>query len=391
MRATARKVLLATLLIAPGAASAQHDHDHGTVEAVRVAVADGARNQIRIIDAATGDEAGSFTVPGETGGKLALSSSGTYLIAAHSDANRVSIIHSGLLYEDHGDHGHVLESAPHVVATLNVGRQPGNLTVAGDEILVFNAGDGSIAVLDENMFGLSLNHDYVDVAQPGSGVALSIGGFILAGLPDLARVDVHGPRGSLVESIGECPELSGAVAVGPVAFFNCQGSVLRIEVAENGISSSHSAVSGADRIDRFYGHAGDIAAGSLGVGLAFVHARSGEVTTMSLPATPIAADVTGDMIAVLTTAGSLHLIRIAEEGPTIIHTVDDLMDPATTAGQPDLAVHGASIYVSEPAAGNLISLEVTGDEVHIRDVFAVGGNPADIEVLVVGGEVGHDH
>lgn len=390
MVSTLRKLVVSGLLLGQVAA-AQHDH----VEGARIAVSDGSTNVIRILAADSGAELGSFTVPGETGGSIAVSSSGGHVIATHREANRISIIHSGLLYEDHGDHGHLIQSTPYVVSTVNIGVQPSHVTVAGNEILVFNDGDGSIAILDENLFGLSLNYGFVDVAQPDHGAAQLLGDHLLAGLMNLARVDIHAPDGSLVTSIGECPGLHGSIATYDSALFGCSDGVLRIEFSDGDFSGSHMANPAGSpegsRIGSFYGHVGDIAVGNFGSGLALIDTVTGYFNVLELPDPPLAAAVSSESVVALTADGSVHLLQVAEGEAGIIYTHEALINPDTTYGRPAIAVYGDRAWVSEPAAGNIVVLEIHGTELHVLDTFAVGGNPAGIGVLMLEGEFGHDH
>jgi hypothetical protein len=133
-----------------------------------------------------------------------------------------------LSLEDHGDHADLVQGAPHVLHALNVGREPTHYWAHGDEIVIFNDGDGTVALLDERSFGLSLDFAEVKAAQPDHGAAVVLGDTVLAGYYELGRVDAYSRDGELLETLGGCPGLTARPPWATLAAFGCEDGVLLV-------------------------------------------------------------------------------------------------------------------------------------------------------------------
>lgn len=372
-----------------------HDHEHGhshdlDIEGARLIVSDAQSNVVRVLDAETGEVVGSFTVPGETGGTLAVTGSGQYAVVGHRDANRVSIIHSGLLSEDHGDHAHLLHTSPYVVATVNVGRQPTHLVTVDHRLLVFNDQDGSIAILDENFFGLSVAFDVIDVAQPDHGAPLLIGDFVLSGYYDTASVDAYDLSGNLLESAEGCPGLHGTVLVGDTGVFGCTDGVLLAELDGDHFHWHHVANPAGSpegaRVSTLYGSIGNLAIGNFGAGLALIDVSTETFATVELTAPLFGAVVTSGHVVALTTDGSLSLVHVHSDGSAEVeHSLAGVIPAGTDAGRPAIAAHGDYIFVTSPAAGEVVVVHIHDHELELEETFDVPGNPAGIRVLMIEG------
>ena len=403
MKQTNRIVASAAVLALAGAGMAQHAgqdehmHDHAEAHAhesaagrgARLLVADTADNVVRVIDVDSGAVVGSFTVPGETGGNLIAAPGGQYGVVTHRDANRVSIIHSGLTAEDHGDHAHLIQRAPYVLATMNVGRQPTHLATGEGKVIIFNDQDGAIALLDEQLFGLTLGYDLMETATPDHGAALAVGDFVLAGFLDGARVDVFAADGSVVESQDGCPGLHGAIAVGETAVFGCSDGVLLGELHGDHFHWHHlpNPVGAAedDRVGTFYGQVDGLAIGNLGSGLALIDVAGQAIAQVSLPAAPVSAAVAGDLVVALTEDGGLVLLEATGGQLGEIDVIDGLVGYDPAAGRPDVTALGGSIFVTDPVAGSIHVLHAGHDGLELAGVIEVPGNPGPIAPLMVEG------
>lgn len=398
MKSTARIISLLVAVTALGIAMAQgaheheHEHDHGgAVEGARLIVSDAQTNTVRVLDATSGEVVGTFTVPGTTGGSLAVTGSGQYAVVGHRDANRVSVIHSGLISEDHGDHAHLLHTSPYVVATMNVGRQPTHLVTVDHRLLVFNDQDGSIAILDENLFGLSLTYGIVDTVGPDHGAPLLVGDFILSGQPGTEGVDVYEPDGNLVDSAQGCPGLHGALLVGDTAVFGCRDGVLLAELHGEHFHWHHvpnpaGSAEGA-RVATLYGRIGDIAIGNFGAGIALVDVSARQIATIALPGSVLGAVVTGRRMVALTSDGSLSLIRVGGDGAAELqNAITGIIAPETESGRPGLAALGDHVFVTDPVGGAVMTVNLHDNGLEVGDSFTVPGSPAGIRVLMLDGD-----
>lgn len=354
----------------------------------RLAVSDAATNQISILDAHDGTLLGSFTVPGASGGTLTVSGGGQHLIATHRDANRVSIIHSGLFVEDHGDHGHLHASAPHVLATVNTGLRPGHVTVAGQQLLVFHDGDGSVALLDENLFGLSLNYRLSEGAGPDHGSAELLDGYMMTGVSQSGVVTVRElATGDSVASF-ECPAAHGSISVAGQVLFGCQDAVLLLDA---GLNARYVPVPDGARVGTFYAEADGIAIGNSGSGLALIDTVTAELHTVPLPATPRAAAFTDSGLVVLDADGSVHLLQLTDGQALLVHSLSGLVGTEHPAGRPALAVWHDDVWVSDPGSGQVQRLSSAAGELQPVAVFETGGNPAGLGLLMPAGDFSEHH
>lgn len=369
-----------------------HDHGHGEYRGARLAVSDAGTNFVHILDIDSSSVVGSFTVPGETGGTLTVTDSGQYAILAHGAANRVSIIHSGLTAENHGDHGHLLQGSPYVVATLNTGQRPTQLVPAGDKVVIFNEGEGSIAILDENLFGLSLNYDLIETDFPDHGAPLLIGDLVLAGYMSTGSVDVYDMDNNLIDSTGDCPGLHGAILVGDTGVFGCTDGVLLAELHGDHFHWNHVAnpagTPEGTRVGTFYGQYGDVAVGNFGAGLAFVDVVNGTMSTLDLPETLFGAAASGDHVAVLTSDGSVHLVHVREGHGHLEATVENVVSGNTDSGRPGITALGDRAFVTDPENSQIIVLHAGHEALEVEGTIAVPGNPSGIRALILDGDFG---
>lgn len=369
----------------------EHAHEHGDgYRGARLVVADAGTNAVHVLDVDSAAVIGSFTVPGEGGGSIAVTDSGQYAIVAHRSANRISVIHSGLTSEDHGNHAHLLQGSPYVLATMNVGRQPTHLMPAGSNVLVFNDADGTIAILDENLFGLSLDYGLVEAAIPDHGAPLLIGEFVLAGYISTGSVDVFDADNNIVDSFEGCPGLHGAVLVGDTGVFGCSDGVLLAELHDDHFHWTHVANPAGSpedaRVGSFYGQYGNVAVGNFGSGLAFVDVEEGTFSTLELSASPFDAAVTGDAVVVATSDGDVSLVRVHGDHGHLDFTLEGVVSADVASGRPAVAVLGDRAFVTDPAGSQVQVLSIAGGSLEADGSISVPGNPSAIETLMLEGD-----
>lgn len=391
----ARKLLTFLALSVVGFGPAQettHEHSEGT----RLLVSELDSTTVSVLDLGSGEVLGSFSTPGEAGSVYA-SPSGQYGLVIHRDENRVSVVHSGLSLEDHGDHADLVQGAPHVLQTLNVGREPAHYWAHDNDIAIFNDADGTVALLDERSFGLSLEYTAVTTAQPDHGAAVVVGDTVLAGYYELGRVDAYSREGELLKTIEGCPGLHGEATLGEVAAFGCEDGVLLVHVHDGEIT--------ATKLDNPAGIAEDVhvstirahddagvLVGNLGDALAWIDPEAETLEIIETDATPLhfAFDHEGEHVVALTADGMFHVLEAAS-GET--HGSVRVMKPVDISGgygsydAPSLAVAEGAAYIGVPAASQIV--EVHLDDVSVARQLDVDGKPGSIAVLTLEGGTVH--
>lgn len=379
---------------AEDAEDSEHDHEHAA--GTRLLVSDAEANVVKVLDLATGEALASFSTPG-AGGSVYASPSGQYGLVIHRDENRVSVVHSGLSLEDHGDHADLVQGAPHVLHTLNVGREPTHYWAHGDEIVIFNDADGTVALLNERSFGLSLEYTSVTTAQPDHGAAVVLGDTVLAGYYELGRVDAYNREGELLETIEGCPGLHGEATLGDVAAFGCEDGALLVHVHDGDVSATKldnpDGTADEVRVGTLTAHdAAAVLVGNFGDGLAWIDPDAETMNVIDTGATPLrfAFDHEGEHLLALTEDGMLHRLE-ADTGE--VHGSVRVMQAVDTSGghgsyvTPGLAVAEGAVYISVPTEGQVA--EVHLDDLTVARRLEVSGTPSGVAVMALEGGTTH--
>lgn len=373
-----------------------HAEEETHAEGTRLLVSDLDSATVSVLDLATGEVLGGFSTPGPAGSAYR-SPSGQYGVVIHRDENRVSVIHSGLRLEDHGDHADLVQGVPYVLSTLNVGREPTHYWAHGDEIIIFNDADGTVAILDERTFGLSLEHTAVTAAQPDHGAAVALGDVVLAGYYDLGRVDAYSREGELLETVEGCPGLHGEATLENTAAFGCEDGVLLVHVRNGDVTSSKIANPAGTPEDVQVGtlrshDAAEVFIGNFGDGLAWIDPEAGTLEVIEMDATPLRFDFDhgGEHVVTLTADGLFHVLE-ADSGE--VHGSVRVMEPLDISGgygtydSPSLAVGEGAVYVGLPAQGEVV--EIQPEEAEVVRRMDVPGKPGSVAVLALEGGTVH--
>ena len=398
------KLALLLVLTVTGTSLAQetkaHDHDeHAHTEGTRLLVSDADSSTVSVLDLASGETLGSFSTPGAAGATYA-SPSGRYGLVVHRDENRVSVVHSGLSLIDHGDHADLVQGEPYVLSTRNVGREPTHVWTHGDEIVIFNDADGTVALLDERTFGLSLGYTEVRVAEPDHGAAVMLGDTLLAGYYGLGRVDAYSRGGELLASFEGCPGLHGEATLGSTAAFGCEDGVLLVHggdgmTTEMTVTKLENPAGTAEdvRVGTLTAHeAAGVFVGNFGSGLVWIdpEAETMELVDTGTPPLRFAFDQEGEQLLALTEDGLLHRLEAATGDADGTLRV---LQPLDTSGgygsyvSPSLAVAEHAAYISLPTERQIAEIDL--DEMSVARRLDVSGTPSSIAVLALEGGTVH--
>jgi len=395
-----QSLFLLCFLLLLGSSVAQegaHSEDHEHAAGARLLVSDAEATTVKVLDLATGEELASFSTPG-SGGYAYASPSAQYGLVLHRDEHRVTVVHSGLDLIDHGDHQDLVQGAPHVLHTLNVGREPTHFWAHGDHIAIFNDADGTVALLSERTLGLSLDYTEIRAAGPDHGAAVVLGEATLVGYYDLGRVDVYSMDGERLRQFGGCPGLHGEATLGRVAAFGCEDGVLLVKEGAGGFTSvklQNPPGSPQDaRVGTLASHdESAVIIGNFGDGLALVNPEAETFETVPLPSRPLrfAFGADGERLVVLTADGVLHALE-PETGEVVGGTrVMAPFDTESEAPYPGLAVAEEAAFVSVPSTGEVVEIhwDETPGALEVARRIAVGGAPSGVAVLALEGGVTH--
>ncbi|MGB3852441.1 MAG: hypothetical protein WA958_21130 [Tunicatimonas sp.] len=246
-------------------------------EYVRLAVIAG-NNQMMVMDPVT--EEATFTVnePLTDGARYYVSPTGRYLVSIERAQNRTRFFDAGIV--NHTDHGH--EYAAVWLDNTITSPTPTHYSATGDDMVLFNDGDGSIVHIEESRLEAP---NYVPPVIPlanqtkhhGAVVRLDNGLFAATFQHDTVTKDVLPQMVKLVDEQGQVQFENDAVQVGRIHGNASNGKVALFGGTEGVIAAYDNqtmalipnlegmnaergnwigTVEGHDNLDVFYGRAG---------------------------------------------------------------------------------------------------------------------------------------
>ncbi|KKB08421.1 hypothetical protein VE25_18845 [Devosia geojensis] len=231
MRLTMLTASAALMLAASTLATSAQD----TVSAWRLFVADHGEPVVRAIDLPTGDEIGAF--PLASPATLYTTESKAAVYAVQGAGNRVSVISSGLAFEDHGDHGDLEVSDPALLDVTLEDERPVHFVAHDGEVALFFDGSGVVQVVRESalLAGESAPRTFTTDA-PHHGVAAPVGAHVLVTRPNAddpkalpVGIDVLDADGEQIGELHECPDLHGEATSGHTLAIACAAGILFVD------------------------------------------------------------------------------------------------------------------------------------------------------------------
>lgn len=389
MLSKVRSLTLVALLGSLALAASHHsDHDHDHDHPLRLLISDAASADVRVFDLEAGRVIASFTTPGPA--RVYPVPGGAHAVALHREQNRVTVVHSGYTAEDHGDHQDLVEGNPYVVFTANLGAQPTHFfgDEEGGRALIFNDGDGTVAVLDPRLFGLSLDYGEIETAGPDHGALGTVGDFVLVGSLNRGVVDVHRLSGERVYSAPGCPRLHGSANAMGGTVFGCADGVLWVgQRGGNWESVKIANPAGTAEGVRVgtVAASGNTVVGNWGAGIALIDLAARRVTPVALSERPVGMVPHGSgRVDVLTRDGRMHRV----EGGAVRASVN-VYTPSTVqnAAQGSVVEAAGALFVAVPHRGEL--LQVSPANYAVQERYRIGGQPQGLAPMGLEGVARH--
>ena len=370
---------------------ARAEDEHAAV--VRLMLVDAKTNMLHVIDAASGSVIASFSAPGPS--NLYTGSSERYFFAVHNSVNRVTIVDSGLMLVDHGDHKDLVQRAPYVRATINPGRTPIHFFAHDNRIAIHNDGDGTVVMWDETKLDLDLGYQEIRLSQPDHTSIITLDDVVLAGYVRLNVVEAFSTTtGRMIRRLGDCVAAHGEALYKNTAAIGCADGVFMAE--KNGSELTTRKVmnpAGTPETVRV----GTLAAnrktplmyGNFGKGLAIIRPGTTTLDVAPLSDTPLKFLFTedGDEVITLTADGMLHKLEAATG--RVLGSVAAVTPFEGGGGEgsgpprPSLAVAEHMAYATDPVTGTVVEVHLNNMSVTRR--INVGGAPTNVVALVAEG------
>jgi outer membrane protein assembly factor BamB len=355
----------------------------------RLVISDAKSGMLQVLDLEKGAVVGSFSSPGPA--NVYATPGGQFAFAVHREANRVSIVYGGMELEDHGNHADIKLSNPYSSATLNTGPKPTHFFAHGKDIAIFNDGDGTVAVFNQDRLGLSMDFSEISTGPADHGAPVVLDGMLLSGGVAGGVVSLFTGSGRKVMQFPQnCPRLHGEAVLGAVVGFGCGDGVLLLEKRGSGFAAKKipnpAGTPENVRVGTLISHAKHLVmVGNFGKGLVWVDPKTATLQPFALPANPASFKFDADgRLVVLTADGNLHTVDMV--GKKVVSSLG-VTAPITASGEgavrPSLAVGDGMAYISLPDKGEVLEVDLA--TMQIKRKFAVGGTPGSVALLQVGG------
>jgi zinc transport system substrate-binding protein len=368
------------------------------VTAWRLFVSDHAAPIVSAIDALEGDVLATLELKGPA--SLYASQTGEAVYAVQGDAGTVSVISTGIAFDDHGGHADLELGAIGLSPAAIMGDDPVHQVEHDGHWATFFDGEGLARIYKQKdvLAGNAANREVV-AGAPHHGVVVPLGEHDLVSVPnpdDPAElpigIKVLDHAGAQVGEVASCPDLHGEATSGNMVALACATGLLLIEHGEGAPSVTHlpypqslpdskaTTLLGGRGLQYFLGNFGSDA-------IVLIDPTAEEpFRHIELPVRRVhfAIDpVRARFAYVLTEDGKLHQIDVLEGkiAQSVSVTGPYSMDGSWADARPRLAVAGDDIFVTDPLAGVIHKVDV--ENFAETDTVELGGVPFNI--VAVGG------
>ncbi|MEO3434736.1 zinc metallochaperone AztD [Inquilinus sp. CAU 1745] len=360
-----RNLLLSAALAVAVAPAHAEEGEHW-----RLFVADHGESVVRAVDLADGAVVGTFELSAPA--RLYRTESERTVFAVQRDADAVSVIDTGILLEDHGDHADLDVSAPRLLEATVEGDRPVHFVAHDGRVALFFDGEGVARIVTEAaLLDGDANPAEISAEAPHHGVAATFGDHILVSVPNPddptelpIGIQVLTGEGDPVGGVHACPGLHGEAASGSMMAFGCEAGLLIVESGDDAPSvrllpypddlpeGKTGTLLGGVALRYFLGNYGPDAV------VVVDPSEEDAFSLVRLPARRVdfAVDPARPRFAyALTEDGDLHKLDVmaAEIVATAAITRPYSMDGHWSDPRPRIAVAGDEIVLSDPLAGVL--------------------------------------
>ena len=406
----------------------QADHHHGD-QIGRLLVADGEEGVLKVVELESGEVIEEFEIEGAFA-RVYTTESGRVAAAVQYGANRVDFVDSGLYFEDHGDHFDRARGRPSLLSfslegeTVD-GTNPVHFVSHADRVSVHFDGDSTAGIPTRNVI-FQEEDLFVDTpstlvlsSAPQHGLAVPVdGNRIVFSAPDPEREFGSLPSGFVVldedaqelqnfnnrsDFDASCLGMHGEALVGRSLLFGCyqrredgsgDGGILVLTQDPETDDFEARKISYADgrRTSILRGHHDQpFAVGQYGRfpdpgyrALVRIHPDAPEILPEHIQELPTLyrsfdfEKAEGDLLAVLTIDGFLHVFRPADW--TSVGSLQVTVDfTEAEEPRPFMETGPGVAYVTIPATGDVVEVDL--ETVTVRRTMQVGGSPTTLTYL----------
>ncbi len=363
---------------------------------LRVLVSDETTNQISLVDPRNGKvETFEARFPKSA---LYTTESGRFGAVVHRESNLVQFFDTG--FENHGDHVDV-KGTPKWAAMVAEGKLPTHFKTKGDEVMLFNDGDGTLSVGKESDFhtaeaklkiintNLVAHHGAMAKFTNGTYAITEKDGSIAGTLPERVRImDASGKQvhASTIQTKG----IHGNAGDGNVAVFGSASGILVVESSGSQKLIPHPADFGT----AWFGTI--MEAGQPGKFVGYTAAKGAYLIDVATDKViPILQSE--DIMQAKVDYASNHLVALMHSGEvkifdlktSMLKTSGNIL-PATSKDdtqKPQLEATERYLYVTQPKTGELLTVRVSD----LSQTGRIKVSKTPYRLSIVGMESSQDH
>lgn len=210
---------------APAPHDQDNDHAHGGAGGrLLVHTLDGT---LRVYDADDGDLLAEFVHVVASGpAAVRTNSSGEFGFVITRSTGTVTIVDSGQVLEDHGDHADLLFKEPRLIGSVHSGENPQHFASGFGRSIIYNDGSGTVTVFADDQLRAGVAPSSLR-ARVDHGAPLMTGEALIVGYGGVPEIDVFSWEGARLQTLEGGTRLHGQARIGRfIAFGVREGVVL---------------------------------------------------------------------------------------------------------------------------------------------------------------------
>ncbi|MCA0229337.1 MAG: hypothetical protein LCH91_02660 [Bacteroidetes bacterium] len=298
---------------------------------------------------------------------LYTTASGRFGVLVHREDNYVQAFDSG--FEQHSDHVDV-KGTPKWAAIAGQGKLPTHFKSKGNEVIIFNDGDGTLDIAQESDFhstdakmkainaGNVAHHGAMTKFDNGTYAITEKDGSVAGTLPERVKiVDASGKQ--IAASTVQTKGIHGNASDGKVALFGSASGVLVVEQTGTQRLIPHPAEFGAAWFGTILEGGNTFVGYTAAMGAYMIDVANNKITpiVVNKDIMQCKVDYAGNVLVVLLHSGEVQLYNIKTNQLIKSGTILPATDKAETQ-KPQIEATSKYLYVTQPKSGELVQIEV---------------------------------
>lgn len=322
--------------------------------------------------------------------------SGRYGVLVHRADNLVQAFDTGL--ENHGDHVDV-KGTPKWAAIASDGKLPTHFKSKGNEMIIFNDGDGTLDIAQEADFhttgakmtrinaGNAAHHGAMTKFDNGLYAITEKDGSVAGTLPERVKVIDAGGK-QVYASTVQTKGIHGNASDGKVALFGSSGGILVVDANGSQRLIAHPADFGTAWFGTILEGNGVFVGYTAAMGAYLIDVTNSKVTPVvaNKDIMQCKVDYSGNQLVVLLHSGEVQVYELKSNKLLRSANVIAATDKAETQ-KPQLEATSKYLYITQPKTGQILQVETAN--LTSKKTIKVSATP--YRLSVVGVESNADH